>query len=299
MLSGFRNHLMNPQFQLWDYGTGAFTTSTFTATRWKLERTGTAGVVSVSQGTVSSDAAVAKVWRGRNCLAVTTTAGLLTTDTGPIRQRIENGERFGQQSVRMTVVAAGTSGKTFEYGITAGSGGDHRYGRITTTGETTPVVGSIEVMLPLPSTTYWIVDCFRPVSASATFKIIYVHLEYRHNGVQQPHPYELREPGLERLLCARYVWPIGGAAEATSTTAIAAVARPPVEMRAAPSVVKVSNPTFVDMAGVSTAGSGTTFAVTDATTGGARVTANGFTGLTSGSRGMFSAIGSALLEAEL
>lgn len=295
----YTNHLMNGQFQLWDYGNGPFTTSGFTATRWKLERTGTVGVISVAPGTISSDSAVPKWWRGRTCMAVTTTSGLLTTDTGPIRQRVEEGERYAQQVVRLTVVATGTSGKSFDFGFTAGSGGDHRYARITTAGDTTVVIGTLERLMPLPSTTYWIADCFRPVSASATFNIAFAQLEYIHPG-DRAAPLEVLAPDEARKRCARYVWPVGlNPAQATSTTAIATWVRAPVEMRTTPSVVKVSEPVFTDMAGTDTTASSSSIAITDASAWGGRVTATGFTGLTSGDRGAISNVGAALLEAEI
>jgi hypothetical protein len=310
MLTAFRNVLLNPKFDLVDYGAGPFNATGYCATRWKLERTGTANAVTAAPGTTASNAGIAKWLRSRACLDVVVTAAdyNTATDTATIRQRVEDGDRHGRAVARLTVVAFGPAGGSFKIGF---AGRRRTLSTLGDSGAGTPLPAFqvVEELVPDPSTSYLTAEIFSaPADLDATYKIAFVQLEYRHHARVEPEAYELRSPAVERLLCARYVWPIPRwtPCQSTSSSQVVVPVVVPVEMTATPSIVAgVSSVDFVQQTNASVFTSAAPSPSLDAThksSHGGRVVFAAFTSpsaLGSGVHGMIGTARSALLEAEL
>lgn len=302
MLTAFRNVLLNPTFALADYGTAGRTSTGFVATRWKLEAS--ASGVSVAPGTTSSDSSITKWLRGRTCLdIVVTAASYSTADTAIVRQRIEDGDRHGQVTVRQTVVAFGPTSGSFTHGFAG------KYATLSTLGDLVPVVSTLTTLVPDPSTTYLTSEIFKsPADLDGTYKIAYAQVEYMHNASVAPLPFELRSRAVERLLCARFCWPIPRwtPCQSTSSSQVIVPTVVPVAMTATPSIVAgASSVDFVQQTSAAVFTSSAPSPSLDATNKsdrGGRVIMAAFTSpsaLGSGVHGMVGTERAALLEAEL
>lgn len=267
MLPGFVNHLINPDFGITDLGTAARTTSGYVVPRWKLELTGSPGV-SAAPGTLPADIGQPKWLRGKPCLNldVTTLAG---ADRVQVTQRIEGGERFSRQPAHVTVVAYGPDGGTLRFGV----GGAYR--TLTTRGATTRIMATFTESIEDPSTEYLIAEI--EAKSTGLFKVGFVQVAWPDSLAHPPSP-ELRPRHVERLLLARYVYPLRrGLYAATGGTQQFLPVNFPVPMRAAPTLAVAAS--GIDVAelrsGTATTISPATVTVLDATTGGCRVRLTG------------------------
>lgn len=226
--TAFRTSLLNPDFILWDRGFGPFTSSGFTANGWKLERTGGAGVVSVTRGTTSTTTALRKWLRNRPSLQLDVDAAYdQEADTAVIRQRIELGDRLGGQVGRLTVWATGPEGASFEFGI----GGFYETCTTRGTGTLEPAV--FERAVSDPSTTYQFIDIFANPEPDNVFEIGFVQLEWRGSYTKRPpYPPQIRNHVVERQLMNRHIVPVGRGmiAEAVSTTEVLVPVHFPAEV---------------------------------------------------------------------
>lgn len=232
MITGFKNALLNPDFSFWDYGVGPFTVSGYTASRWKMALTG-APTVSVSQGTNGATTATPKWLRGRPNLSVNVTGYTAGADTITITQRIEAGERFGQQNLILSGVASGPAGAHFYVTI---NGNAHK---VSTEGDSggVPILTHFvfSQVIDDPSTEYIPVDIFTRPSATGLYRLHFAQQEFSEVA-SEPSPFEIRAKATERMLLNRYVYPIpvGLSGIASSTSNFAAPVPFPVEMRTAP-----------------------------------------------------------------
>lgn len=232
MITGFRNALLNPGFDFWDYGAGPFTVSGYTASRWKLALTG-APTVSVAKGTNDATTATAKWLRGRSNLEITVSAYNPAADTITITQRMEAGERFGQQNAVLSGIACGPAGEHFYVSV------DGHAHKIETQGQSggvdIPTHFSIAQVIDDPVNEYIPVEIFSRPSATGTFKIQFAQLEFNEYA-SQPAAFELRNTATERMLLNRYVFPVpvGQPGIASSTSNFAMAIPFPVQMRTTP-----------------------------------------------------------------
>jgi hypothetical protein len=109
------NILHNPRFDWWPWGSSGFVSSGKTAARWKLERTSVADVVEVKKAQLPRSERYDPWLRGANTMRVAVTA-LDAATTLRIRQFLEGYSLFGQNMLRVTVIATGPNGGKFHIG---------------------------------------------------------------------------------------------------------------------------------------------------------------------------------------
>lgn len=264
--SGFKNYIINGNFDVWQYGTSQTCTSTAfqygsvdrfclintEATNYTISRVPTDGTEPFSAN-----------YFARNVVPLNTTTGIV------LDQHIENLKRFSNKTVTLSMWVKGDAGKKIRFGYQAvyGAGGtpsapDSILGKVfILTGSWQKVVMTttlpdvitgktygtndnsflrLSIVFSSGSTTY-IPEIF---FQSGTFDIAQVQLEEGSVAT----PFENRPYGLELSLCQRYL-PVlfadnshfSGAAS-SSTAAIVNIPFP-VSTRVPPTGVSISSPT--------------------------------------------------------
>lgn len=204
MINGFSNAALNPGFDQWDLGVGPFSANGYTATRWKLALTGTPSV-SIQPGTNDSSAVTPKWLQGRTNMTINVTAYNPATDSIQLRQRIEQGKRFGEQCVILSGIAAGPAGAHFYVAV------DNQHFKVETQGQDAGIDVlthfSFAFTIGAQAQEFLPVDAFARPSTTGTFKLLFNQPEFSEFAAE-PSPFELRNPGLERLLLNRFVYPL-------------------------------------------------------------------------------------------
>lgn len=279
MQIGFINTLLNPGFDFWDYGAGPFTVSGYTASRWKLNRTGSP-TVSIQKGSTPSDTSIAKWIRGTNCLDINVSA-INPGDNVQVRQIVSNGTRLGNQTFSLSGIAFGPDGASFYVGF------NNFFKKVTTKGANVPVKFEFIESIDDPATQLS-VDCFDSPSQTGLFKIAFIQLEALRIEAR-PSSFELRNAGLERGLLNRYVFPVrAGQTFVSSTTSAFAAVEFPVEMRVTPTYRALKSADIAISSVTTGTSNPSTAPITNTASGisttGARVALqNGWTGLANGS----------------
>lgn len=280
MSTGFRNTLMNPGFDFWDYGVGPFAVAGYTSTRWKLALAG-APVVSVTKGTTSSSLALPKWLRGQSNLTIAVNTYTPATDDITIQQRVDIGGRLGERRLALSIVAAGPAGASFSVSI---DGTRHRiYTKgLDGGGEDILTHACIYEVIDAVATSDMPIEIFAEPSGTGTFKVMFAQLEFT-DGIAAP--FELRTRSTERMLLSRYIHPIGRGlfGIGDGATGFLSSVRFPTEMRVNPTwrPILTSNITINDLSSGGVVNAATpTYTVTLANTFGARVKITGFTATT-------------------
>jgi hypothetical protein len=277
MKTTFINAVMNPDFSFWDYGTGPFTGSGATASRWKMTKTGNP-TVSVQKGITPSDSSIPKWLRGVPCMDIAITT-LSAGDDVQVRQIVENGEKLGNQLFALSGVAFGPDGASFYVGFS------NFYKKVITKGDNVPVRFCFTEAISDPATTLS-VDAFMSPSTTGTFKLAFIQLEALKQDAL-PSPFQLRNQAIERQLLNRYVYPVGvGISLRSSTVSAFGGIRFPVPMRIIPTFkplittgVKIQDV----ISGVESASGNVGYAASVTENGGRLSLTNGWSGLTNGS----------------
>lgn len=309
----FPNALINPHFENQDYGTALRNSTGYVVTRTKLERTGTAGAITAQPGITSSNSALAKAFRSRACIDMVVTAASYNpaTDTGILRQRVPDSDRFGRQRAHFRVVAFGPDGGSFDMGLNGATGFTRRHRRVVTQGNTaggTPIPTTItldEHITDLPSE-YITAEYFsNPADEDASFKIAYVHLEFLGDK-EDPSHFIYSPAWLERERAEPYLWvcpqwheAVGGAGETVVTTV--SLSKP---MTATPTIVQPVSSSAVTrkIAGTDVTSAAPSFgfdAVPNKSPRGGRIASSGYVGLTSGTLVVHKTVAPFALEAEI
>ncbi|CAB3931656.1 hypothetical protein [Achromobacter insolitus] len=301
MINGFVNALLNPGFDYWDFGVGPFTTNNvYTASRWKLALTGTPDV-SIQPGTNDGSAVTPKWLRGRPNMTINVNAYNPATDSIQLRQRVEQGTRFGEQCVVLSGIAAGPAGAHFYVAV------DNQHFKVETQGQDAGIDVlthfSFAFTIGAQAQEFLPVDGFTRPSSTGTFKLLFDQAEFSE-FFAEPSPFELRNPATERMLLNRYVYPLSRGMVGTTTTTGVHLAVPfPTAMRINPNF-RLLKTTGVDLtsmtAGTTTSSSSTINASSTGVsqTGGRLSLLNGWAGLTNGGQSMLATDGIGVYDAD-
>lgn len=308
MLTAHRNVALNPFVgMLEDYGTAVLSADGMLSTRWTWDNTAgcTAQLVSAP--------ADGPVWLRtyKSAQFVVTASGFTPSGATGLYQKIDDSRLHGQVTVRMSVWAQGTSGGSFLYGI----GG--RYATATTTGLTGASTWQRYTATHTfdDVATFLKIEPFIPLAdLDATYRVGYVMVEYQHGEFNTPIVPELRNKGVERLLCLPYCRPVGRFARAwaINDTTIAIPVECWPQLRASPVPVTIASSVLFKVNVGATSEGVTTFNAASPTIAlgaavngdrgvhGGVLTVAGFTGLSTAKQpGYIATDVVALLEAEI
>lgn len=311
------NAIINPHFELLDYGTGLVNSTAFVATRTKLERAGTAGAVTAQPGTTPSAATLAKFLRSRPCIDMVVTASSYVpgVTTVKLRQRVPLADRFGKSRVRLVVLAFGPAGGSFEIALSSTVVSfQRRYRTVQTYGSSpggTPTWtrGVLdEDISDLPTESLTAEFFANPADMDATYQVAFAHLEFLGDR-DEPSPWRYSPPWVERLRAKPYLWVCPKGHRIVAISATAAVVQPWFEspMFATPTVkngVGVGSVVFRGtqsglVLSTSTAAGPGQDAVPNISDSHARVAMTGFSGLTAKDEGFLGTAAPFMLEAEI
>lgn len=302
MNTKFVNALHNPQFAFMDYGAGPFTTSGYTASRWKMTITGSPSV-SVSQGTNGSTSATERWYREKTNLSINVSSYTAASDTIVIRQHVEDSAALDERIMTLSGIAFGPSGQHFYVGV------GNNFQKVDTLGQSggvdVPTHFSFTLTVPAQPTAFLAVDIFTRPSSTGTYKIAFAQLQVgsMETGVA---PFELRSPETERRIMARYVHPVPANISGVTSTTSAFFGVPfPVPMRTMPTYTAlktaIGDLSLVSLTGgvSSTSTVLTNHATSDMTASGARLALqNGWSGLTNGGATMLATSGIGVFSAD-
>lgn len=223
--SGHKNHIINGNFDLWDYGTIQTTVSGYGSdNRWSNNHTGSTAVCSRQTCTDIEKAAFNSSYYSRT--VVSSVAGVANSVSK--LQRIENAERFAGKQVTVSFIVKSDTNKNMvvELGKLYGSGGTPTVTEYLPpiTIACTPIWTKKMITFTVPSDigkTYgtdvnsssiqllFLFDAGSNYNArsnnlgqqSGTFDIAQVQLELGAFGT----PFEMRDITLEKMMCARYL----------------------------------------------------------------------------------------------
>lgn len=302
MKTGFVCAALNAGFSHWDFGVGPFTADGYTATRWKRASSGSPSI-SIERGVNDNLASTPKWLQNQPYMIIDVNAFNPATDTIQLRQRLEQGGRFGEQCVILSGMAAGPAGGAFYAAI------HNQSFKVETKGQEAGVDilthFNIAFTVGLQDMEFMPIDVFTRPSSTGRYKLFFAMPEYSEY-LAEPSQFELRNPGLERVLLNRYAYPlprgITGVANAAGTGIVFGVPFH-TTMRVNPNF-RLLKTTGVDLvpliAGPKVTSSGTiSSASTEPSQNGARLAlSNGWTGLTPGALYMLATDGVGLYDAD-
>lgn len=251
---GFRNKLINGDFQVWQRGT-TFTDpdniNLYTADRWAVFRNSYAAGLTVTQQSVQTNSKSIRVQRtaGNALLDYIALAQSLETievkklvgKTVTLQFKALKGANFSESTNNLTaqiIYGTGTDGNT-----ASGFAVQTAIATLSAPLTTTNTLFSLTTTLPSNATQLAVQFSYTPVSTALTndyFEITDVQLE--EGAVATP--FERRSYGLELALCQRYFFSFGGSSSfeavgsgSSNTTSLAYInVSLPVKMRISPAV---------------------------------------------------------------